>query len=248
VEVRGTTVALSGFPFERRDVRGRFPELLGRCAWQRARAAVRLLCIHQCVEGATVGPGNFTFTSGADVIRGRDIAADFAAVLSGHIHRQQVLTTDLTGRLLAAPVLYPGSLERVSTAEIGEPKGFMVVHIGAGEGGVRWEFRPLPARPMIVHEVCVDGLSAGALDAAVLAAIAAAPRDAVLRIRLTGDLSGVDLTLVSASRLRGRAPASMNVEIRAGAGFSRMRQAAPRRRTVAPAGTPSDDPNLELGI
>lgn len=251
VEIRGVTVAVSGFPFERRDVRTRFPELLDRCDWKGPRGALRLLCIHQCVEGATVGPGDFTFTRGADVIRGRDIAADFAAVLSGHIHRHQVLTTDLSGRPLAAPVLYPGSLERLSTAEIGETKGFMVVHIAGGENGgrVRWEFRPLPARPMMVRQLCVDGLSGAGLDAAVRALIAAAPRDAVLRIRLSGDIAGSDLTVVSAPRLRSLAPPSMNVEIQAGAGAFRVRRAATRRGATETAGTrPGTDVNLPLGL
>src|SRR6185436_8273799 len=52
-EVCGTTVALAGFPYERRDVRTHFPELLERTGWRSQRSALRLLCIHHCVEGAT---------------------------------------------------------------------------------------------------------------------------------------------------------------------------------------------------
>jgi hypothetical protein len=55
-----------------------------------------------------VGPGDFTFTTARDVIRHRDVPAGFAAVLSGHIYRHQVLTADLRGRPLRTPVLYPG--------------------------------------------------------------------------------------------------------------------------------------------
>jgi DNA repair exonuclease SbcCD nuclease subunit len=216
MEVRGRTVALSGFPFERRDVRTRFAELLDESGWRQERAGLRLLCMHQCVEGATVGPGDFTFTSAPDVIRSCDIPAGFAAVLSGHIHRHQALTHDLRGRPLSAPVLYPGSLERLSIAEMGEPKGYIVLHVAEGEGGgsVRWEFRQVPTRPMIVRELDTSGMSPAALEEAVRAAVAAAPRDAVLRIRIASELSSAHLAVVSAARMRGFAPESMNVEIR----------------------------------
>jgi hypothetical protein len=106
-EIRGTTLALSGFPYERRSVRTEFPRLLEAAGWRSAGAALRLVCMHQCAEGATVGPGNFTFRSAADVVRLGDVPPAFAAVLSGHIHRPQVLSTDLGGRRLAGPVLYP---------------------------------------------------------------------------------------------------------------------------------------------
>ena len=43
-------------------------------------------------------------------------------MLAGHIHRHQVLTQDLGGRPLGAPVFYPGSVERTAFAEEGESK------------------------------------------------------------------------------------------------------------------------------
>ena len=60
-----------------------------------------------------------------------------AAVLSGHIHRHQVLTCDLGGRPLAAPVLYPGSIERTSFAEKDEEKGYLVLEVDGGRRGRR---------------------------------------------------------------------------------------------------------------
>src|SRR5262245_9558747 len=59
-EVRGTRIALAGFPYER-DVRTRFPDVLQQTGWNAMPATIRLLCIHQCVEGASVGPANYTF-------------------------------------------------------------------------------------------------------------------------------------------------------------------------------------------
>jgi DNA repair exonuclease SbcCD nuclease subunit len=212
--VRGACVAFTGFPYEL-DVRTRFADVLAQSAWSEQAADVRVLCMHQCVEGATVGPANYTFTSAADVIRVHDIPSGFAAAVSGHIHRRQVLTTDLSRQPLAAPVLYPGSLERTSVAEIGEPKGYMILHVcmDARTPRARWEFRELPARPMIRKELTVEGLSETALAAAVGQIIAAAPADAVLSIRVTGEPTSAQWRMLSAPRLRAIAPRTMNVDV-----------------------------------
>src|SRR5690606_36081930 len=66
-EVRGTRVAFAGFPYERRDVRTSFSSLLERTECATERADVRMLCMHHCAEGATVGPGDYTFRSASDV-------------------------------------------------------------------------------------------------------------------------------------------------------------------------------------
>jgi hypothetical protein len=214
-DVRGTRIALAGFPYERRDVRSRFPELLRQTGWAQSLAPLHLLCMHHCVEGATVGPGDYTFTTAADVVRLGDITADFNAVLSGHIHRHQVITTDLRKRSLASPVLYPGSIERTSVAEIGETKGFMIVHIGEDDrrDHVRWEFRALPARPMICTELAAGSMSEPALAGAVEALVAQAPPDAVLSIRVAGSLTAAQWRALSPSRLRALAPETMNLEV-----------------------------------
>ncbi|MEP7343874.1 MAG: metallophosphoesterase [Gemmatimonadaceae bacterium] len=215
-DVRGVRVSVAGFPSERDDVRTRFTELVESTGWRTEPAAVRLLCVHQCVEGATVGPGNFTFTSAADVIRGRDVPVGLTAVLSGHIHRHQVLTEDLRGRRLAAPVLYPGSIERTSIAEADEEKGFMIVKVCCDDFGVRadWTFRKLPARPLVMRELNVDAVGDGDLELRIRALIADAPADAVLTIRVLGTMTERAARLLSAAYLRSLAPAAMNIEIR----------------------------------
>jgi DNA repair exonuclease SbcCD nuclease subunit len=212
-EVRGMRIALTGFPYERRDVRQRFTALLDHSEWRRERVDLRVLCMHHCAEGATVGPGDYTFTTAPDVVRLRDIPQEFSAVLSGHIHRQQVLTADLHDRRLETPVLYPGSIERTSFAEMDEPKGFMLVQLGFGEGRARWEFRRLPARPMIREELVADGLDPNALESALRAIIAAAPADAVLSIRIVGRLTDAHWGKLSAANLRTFVPGTMNVRI-----------------------------------
>lgn len=211
VEVRGVRVALAGFPYERTAVRLRFPLLLEETGWSAVPADVRVLCMHHCVEGATVGPANFTFRNGLDVIRAQDLPCA-AAVLSGHIHRHQVLVRDLRGQPMPAPVLYPGSIERTALAEAGETKGYMIVEVAPDEKA-RWTFHPLPARPMIRAEVRADGMTERSLVEAIGAVVSSAPVDAVLSIRVTGLLDASHLRAMSAARWRAIAPTTMNVEL-----------------------------------
>lgn len=151
LNIRGVSIAVAGFPCERNGIRYRFAELVQRARWQSVPSAIRLLCFHQTVEGATVGPANYVFRANADVIPGLAIPGRFAAVLAGHIHRHQVLTSDLSGKRLAAPVFYPGSTQRTSAAECGEAKGYVTLELeptADGTGWVRgWEFHPLPDVP-----------------------------------------------------------------------------------------------------
>jgi DNA repair exonuclease SbcCD nuclease subunit len=164
-----------------------------------------------------VGPADFTFTTAPDVIRGSDLPAEFAAVLSGHIHRHQVLGTDLRGRPLPAPVLYPGSVERTALAEKDERKGFMTLDVAPGGGGGRlsgWRFHELPARPMLVHEIRLPLRSPPSLESRIRALLADVPRDSVLRLRVTGTIPDSDRRILSAERLRALAPPTMNLELR----------------------------------
>lgn len=206
----GLRVALAGFPYAP-QVRGRFPGLLAETRWGAAEAEVRLLCLHQAVEGARVGTPEFTFTDGDDVVRGRDVPGGFAAVLSGHIHRGQRLTRGLDGRPLAAPWFYPGAVERTSFAEREETKGYLVLRMAAeGAPGGRvegFDWCPLETRPMVREVVEAEGLEGAALEGVVRRRLAALPRDAVVRLELRGAEE------LPAWRLRALAPPEMNVEL-----------------------------------
>jgi DNA repair exonuclease SbcCD nuclease subunit len=195
LEARGVRVAFVGFPYAP-DVRTRFPELLAAATHEAPDADVRVLCLHQAVEGATCGPGNFTFRFGPEVIRARDLPGDVAVTLSGHIHRHQVLR--LPG---LSPVIYAGSTERTSFAEAAETKGFVVLELTRSGLG-SFEFCPLPARPMVRLTLSLDG---GAVDAhaRLATAIASTPDDAVVQVRVTGAMPA----LPTAAALRAMAGA-----------------------------------------
>jgi exonuclease SbcD len=196
LEARGVRVAFVGFPYTR-DIRRRFHAVLADAARDRTPADVGLLCIHQCIEGATCGPGNFTFRNGPDVIRMADLPRDVAATLSGHIHRHQVLQA--AGR---GPVIYAGSVERTSFAEADEPKGYVVLELApAGLGA--FEFRRLPARPMVTRTVACADVSGTEAHARVAAAVASTPQDAVVRLRIAGPIPQT-LTAAALRTLAGR--------------------------------------------
>jgi exonuclease SbcD len=80
--INGTTVALAGFPYWRNKVRTEFPRILEATEWHTKSADVNLLCVHHCFEGTIVGPHNYVFRYGSDVIRLEDVSIQFAAVLT----------------------------------------------------------------------------------------------------------------------------------------------------------------------
>ena len=253
VDVGGLRIALAGFPYERQVVRRRFPALLAETGWRPHRSDVSLLCVHHCFEGATVGPADFTFRRGPDVIRCRDIPQGLTAVLTGHVHRHQVLTTDLEGRPLPAPVIYPGSTERTAFAEMGEEKGVVTLDVSPAPGGagrraggadgaprnapLRWDFHPLPTRPMAVRRIDAAHTDGPGLARQVEAALTSCATDAVLRLQVEGVAAPGALEALGAARLRARAP-EMTVEVVLTGENQRRRGAGRRlrRRLDTPAG------------
>lgn len=226
----GVTLALAGFPYAPR-IRDDAPALLGATGAAAVPADVRLLCVHQAVEGATVGPADYVFRSGADVLRGRDVPSGFAAVLSGHIHRAQVLTRDLAGRPLGAPVLFAGSTDRVSFAERLEPKGSFLLELspdGSPGGSATWTFREHPVRPMTVVDLDPAPLR---LSERIDAALARLQPRSLVRLRLLSEPPSDSLPLLRPDALRARVPADIDVSV-----------AWPRPEGPAPRTAPFPEP------
>lgn len=253
-DVGGLRVAVSGLPCLRKRARARFEAELARTEWDRGEADVRLLVTHQAFEGATVGPSDYVFRRNADVVRHRDVPAGFAAVLSGHIHRHQVLRHDLQGRPLPTPVFYPGSVERTAFAEMGEMKGFVELVLAAGgEGGrvASWAFHELYARPMRSRTLDAAG-SRALVEARLRSILESEPEDAVLRVRVDGTPRRDTRAVLTAGSLRRLAPGTMNVDlvgpaVRRWSGGGRRSFRAGGGRPAEGAGGPGAL-ELELGL
>jgi DNA repair exonuclease SbcCD nuclease subunit len=230
--VRGMTLALAGFPYVRHNIRRDFPMVLEQTGLRAVTADASLLCMHHCIEGATLIMGTrlYTFREGHDVIKLSDIPNDVSAVLSGHIHRFQVLTRDLNGRRIAVPVFYPGSIERTSFAEKDEPKGYLTLalsrEMGVSSEDIKvcdecaqkgkltnWQFHELPARPMKRLELKAEGMKGEELKQWLKTALDALPSDGIINICIHGRLLPDALEVVSAASLRLLTPETMNLSI-----------------------------------
>jgi len=214
----GVRVGLSGFPCERKNVRDKFPALIDACAWNQYDCDIRLLCMHQTIEGAQVGPSNYTFRRGTDVIQQRDLPKKATAVLSGHIHRKQILGGSKNSNTEIPLVIYPGSTERTSFAERDESKGFFEIDFSQEEKGnweiERLEFIELPARSM--EDLVLDGkVTLENLGDFIQNEVAGMPPDAIIRLRCDQDTNPEVKAKVTSKLLREILPENMNYQFSA---------------------------------
>jgi DNA repair protein SbcD/Mre11 len=232
LEKSNVRFAFQGFPQLRRFARDEFPRACTEASDPSTRPDVTFLCVHQTFEGATVGPSEYVFRRGPDVVPGRAIPHGLTAVLSGHIHRAQILFRDLRGTDFPAPVVYPGSIERTSFAEQNEPKGFLTFSVRLDCNPPRpadLKFHDLPARPM--YRLVLSGTSDW--KASLAEGLAALPEDSVVQV-VPADRSICDDGSLS-DELK-QAPPTMNVAISMLGGRStrvRDETSDPLRKTTA---------------
>lgn len=180
-EFHGLKLDLAGFPCLRKNVREQFPSVVRTLDMQlRKDADYKLLCMHQAIEGAVVGPSNYRFGNSADVIALAQLPNQYHLILSGHIHRHQVLWTKNEG----TPILYPGSIERTSFAEKEEEKGFCWIELG-GEEKLSHQFFNLPSRPMVDLVLEKAFYSQESIQAEIKAATDVLDENSILRIKVT---------------------------------------------------------------
>ena len=214
-DLDGSQVALSGFPCRRNDVREQFAGLLSESGWHQHTGACQLLCLHQTVEGAAVGPSGYTFRRGSDVIPRSDLPEEAAAVLSGHIHRQQVLKEKSFAGKSSPPVIYPGSIERTSFAEKDETKGFYeITFVEVQDQGwqiEKLEFHELPARPM-VDITLSNNLEPGDVGEFIRKETAQINPDSIVRLRCEPGTGAQVKAAVTSGLLREILPETMNYQ------------------------------------
>ncbi len=207
LNIRGINAMIVGFPNDRDHIRQTFPRLLAQSGWQEHDADLRLLCMHQAVDGSRIE--NYTFYGREDVLNPEDIPSAFDAVLAGHIHKWQILTRNSRGEALPSPVFYSGSLERTSFIERFEEKGYFDFRFS--DGKLEHEFVELPTRKMCVLNYNADHESEQAIRGRLVHDLGKLALDAVVRITIMGKRIPKEM---SAKYFREIIPASMNFTLR----------------------------------
>ncbi|MBN1297298.1 metallophosphoesterase [bacterium] len=216
IKAKGLTIGFGGFPYAQ-DAGKRLRERVEQTGLLGTAADIRILCMHQAVEGARVGVQNYRFGSGFDIISRTAIPKGIDAVFAGHVHRAQCLESIPTDSGQSPiPIIFPGSIERTGFAERLEEKGFTTVEIQRDPGGkviMQRYFHRLPTRPMF----CID-LNLSSLDPSVIldtlsARVASLPADAVVQIRCAGNIRRC-LRIPSIADIRAAVPQTMIVSVR----------------------------------
>ena len=214
---RGFIVALAGFPCLRNGIYRNFKKLVEQTGYNERDSDVRILCMHQSVEGARVGVQNYAFRDGTDIIPGKDISDGFDAVLSGHIHRGQALKYDLRGNPLGAPVIYPGATERTSFAEREEEKGYVLLEVisstKSSKPKIKWAFKEIPTRPMKVILVPQNDFNEKSIKIFLEEEIFRLDSNAVVQIKFEDSTEPKILSFLNVEYLRSIAPETMNISV-----------------------------------
>lgn len=187
--LRGRRVAIVGIPCIRRHSAARFAAVLDETRWAETKAELNILLTHQAFDSSTCGPANYRFRKGnEDVVDRAHLPSAFHYVAAGHIHRHQVLGTRdhdaFTFDGCNVPVVYSGSVDRISFAEQDEPKGCMLLE--ESERGFSHRFIEHEVRAMMRFPLDVSGLSRSAIRAAAVAWSVTLPRGALAQVRLSG--------------------------------------------------------------
>jgi DNA repair exonuclease SbcCD nuclease subunit len=198
----GYSVGIAGFPFIRNNSKRTLLKALAETEYEDIKADFNIMVTHQAFDEATVGPVDFTFRAGRqDTVSRHEIPLDFDYIAAGHIHRYQILTHPLKPSLI---FVYPGSIQRMSFAEIDEEKGFVV-----GEtlnSRIETRFIPLPAYDMEIVQIDAAGMSAGACGEAIRGQFWRLSEDLVIRFNLTGGTKAAHYPDVDFQRLRAEMP------------------------------------------
>jgi DNA repair protein SbcD/Mre11 len=213
--INDVNTQISGFPCVRKNVRSEFTNIIKRIDLKYKNTShIQLLCMHQAIEGAQVGVQNYTFRTNHDTIRAEDLPRDFAAVLSGHIHRGQVLTHGLDGKQMKSKVYYPGSIERTSFAERNETKGYVIFDFIPSQSGgdiKNYDFIKLPSRPMIEINIDANNSNKPELINQIIQHISKIEKNSIIRLKIIENKKKSDFEIPSLDEIRKVIPTSINI-------------------------------------
>lgn len=189
-----------GFPNIRNNIRDSFPYVFKQATEGINDADHRFLCCHQTLQGAKIK--NFTFRYGKDVLPLEYIPENIDTVLSGHIHRAQILENSFL------QAFYPGSIERTSIVEKDEKKGFYYFQLDTL--GLNYNFVELETRPMFNLKIDFYSEDENKILNWLQAQVAEMPKQAVVRLKF--DIPQTRRYL-KAKSLRNIFPATMSYRV-----------------------------------
>ena len=200
--INGYSVGIAGFPFIREDSKRTFLKALEETEYEDLRSDFNILVTHQAFDQAIVGPVDFTFRAGRrDTVSRHTVPLDFEYIAAGHIHRYQILTHPLKPGL---NFVYPGSIQRISFAEMNEEKGFVVGEVLNNR--IETHFIPLPVYDMEIVPIEAAGLNSGDCVEAIRSQFWRFAEDMVIRFNLTGGKKAMDYPDIDFQRLRAEMP------------------------------------------
>ncbi len=200
--IDGYSVGIAGFTFIRENSRRTFLSALEETEYADLKSDFNILVAHQAFDQACVGPVDFTFKAGRqDTVSRHTIPLDFEYIAAGHIHRYQILPHPLNPEL---NFVYPGSIQRMSFAEMYEEKGFVEGEVLNNR--IETRFIPLPAYDMEIVEIEAAGLAVEDCEDAICSQFWRFGEDLVIRFNLTGGTKAGHYPDVDFERIRTEMP------------------------------------------
>ena len=200
LKISGIDIRILGFPHTGKEVNKRLLEIKKPLIPQREFHGYSILLMHELMESAVNGIHNFVFQKwhkGAIALK--NVPRDFDYIALGHVHRfQQIFVPDLP----QTKIVYSGSIERTSSIEREEKKGYVETTVNVSENrlkkNTKISFIELPTRPLLLFEsgVC-NPSSMQQLFTRIQEIVHRCDQKPIVKVRLT---ENADLDWLSATR------------------------------------------------
>lgn len=158
LELNNCILGISGFPYIRKNVQKRFNNVIKKIRPVTDKNDYNILILHQLIESAVVGYHNYSFNAkNSSVIKVNQFPLYYDYIAAGHVHKQQQIKNHTHND---QKIYYSGSIERTSSVEYKEQKGFILVNttINQSLNGKKTEitFINLPTKTILKLEISIN--------------------------------------------------------------------------------------------
>lgn len=171
-------ISISGFPYFKGDIRTLFPSYKKNLDSNLKVTDFNILCVHHAIDGVKAGYSNFEFRNRKDTLNIKDLPGKFDLILSGHIHKHQIMKATESGR--TTPIIYSGSTERTMFDEMYEAKGYHTFEIKNKK--FKHQFHPIVTRPMYSLDLRKESVLPDQLPTFLKTKMAPFEKDAIVQI------------------------------------------------------------------